>query len=58
VPSPSEYGIDERAWKDKMELMAEQALASGSTANTPRVPAKAEIMALYREVWTGAPRNA
>jgi alcohol dehydrogenase class IV len=58
VPSPSEYGIDERAWKDKMELMAEQALASGSPANNPRVPDKAEILALYRVVWTGAPRNA
>ena len=30
----------------------------GSPANNPRVPDKAEIMALYREVWTGAPRNA
>jgi alcohol dehydrogenase class IV len=58
VPSPVEFGIDERVWNDKMELMAEQALASGSPANNPRVPDKAEIMALYREVWTGAPRNA
>ena len=41
-----------------MDLMAEQALASGSPANNPRVPDKAEIVALYREVWTGAPRNA
>jgi hypothetical protein len=36
---------------------AEQALASGSPANNPRVPGKDEIMALYQEVWTGAPRN-
>jgi alcohol dehydrogenase class IV len=41
-----------------MDLMAEQALASGSPANNPRVPNKGEIVALYREVWTGAPRNA
>ncbi len=58
VPSPPEYGIDEAVWNAKMELMAEQALASGSPANNPRVPDKAEIVALYREVWTGAPRNA
>jgi alcohol dehydrogenase class IV len=57
VPSPAAYGIDERVWNEKMELMAEQALASGSPANNPRVPDKAEIVALYREVWTGAPRN-
>ena len=58
VPSPPAYGIDEAAWNGKMELMAEQALASGSPANNPRVPDKAEIIALYHEVWTGAPRNA
>jgi alcohol dehydrogenase class IV len=58
VPNPAAYGIDEAAWNGKMALMAEQALASGSPANNPRVPDKAEIIALYREVWTGAPRNA
>ena len=57
VPTPAEYGIDEAAWNGKMELMAEQALASGSPANNPRVPDKTEIIALYREVWTGAARN-
>ena len=41
-----------------MELMAEQALASGSPGNNPRVPDKSEIIALYREVWTGAAPNA
>ena len=58
VPSPAAYGIDEAVWNGKMELMAEQALASGSPANNPRVPDKAEIVALYREVWTGAAPNA
>ena len=57
VPTPAAYGIDEAAWTGKMALMAEQALASGSPANNPRVPDKVEIMALYREVWTGAARN-
>jgi alcohol dehydrogenase class IV len=31
--------------------MADQALASGSPGNNPRVPDKAEIVALYREAW-------
>ena len=38
--------------------MAEQALASGSPNNNPRVPSKAEIIALYHEAWGGALRNA
>jgi alcohol dehydrogenase class IV len=58
VPSPAEYGIDAAAWNTRMELMAEQALASGSPGNNPRVPDKVEIVALYQEVWTGAARNA
>ncbi|HUN41977.1 MAG TPA: iron-containing alcohol dehydrogenase [Acetobacteraceae bacterium] len=58
VPSPADYGIREADWNNKMELMAQQALASGSPANNPRVPEAAEIVALYREVWTGAAANA
>jgi alcohol dehydrogenase class IV len=57
VPTPAEFGITEAAWNDKMALMAEQALASGSPNNNPRVPDAAEIVALYREVWIGAPSN-
>ena len=51
VPPPAGYGIDPAVWEGKLELMAEQALASGSPANNPRVPDKAEIIALYRQVW-------
>ena len=58
VPSPGEFGIKEDAWNAKVDLMAEQALASGSPANNPRVPNKEEIVGLYREVWTGAAGNA
>lgn len=53
VPTPAAYGIDKREWDAKLEVMAEQALASGSPANNPRVPSKAEIMALYEVVWSG-----
>lgn len=57
VPTPADYGIDEANWNGKMALMAEQALASGSPANNPRVPTAAEIVGLYREVWTGSAAN-
>ncbi len=57
VPSPSGFGIKEADWNGKMALMAEQALASGSPNNNPRVPNASEIVALYRAVWTGAPVN-
>jgi alcohol dehydrogenase class IV len=57
VPTPSGFGIKEADWNSKMPLMAEQALASGSPNNNPRVPNASEIVALYRAVWTGAPVN-
>lgn len=34
-----------------LPLMAEQALASGSPANNPRLASEADIEALYRKVW-------
>jgi alcohol dehydrogenase class IV len=52
VPTPAGFGIDPAVWEAKLDLMADQALASGSPANNPRVPDKAEIVALYRAVWS------
>lgn len=57
VPTPEAYGIDPAIWQTKLPLMAEQALASGSPANNPRVPDASEILALYGEVWSGAIGN-
>jgi alcohol dehydrogenase class IV len=51
VPSPKLYGIDAGLWESKLEIMAEQALASGSPGNNPRVPNAQEIVALYRVVF-------
>ncbi|RLA48371.1 MAG: alcohol dehydrogenase [Gammaproteobacteria bacterium] len=51
VPTPREFGIEEASWFDALELMVEQALASGSPDNNPRVPTAAEIVELYRRVW-------
>ena len=54
VPTPAEYGIEEARWIDSLELMAQQALDSGSPANNPRVPNSDEIVELYRRVWAAA----
>ncbi len=51
VPTPSVFGIDRARWHDLVPVMAEQALASGSPANNPRVASGSEIEMLYRAVW-------
>jgi alcohol dehydrogenase class IV len=51
VPTPKGYGIDEAKYVSLMPTMAEQALASGSPGNNPRVPTKDEIIELYQRVW-------
>ncbi len=52
VPSPKDYGIGDNKYFSMLETMAEQALASGSPANNPRVPSIEEIVAIYEEIWT------
>ena len=52
VPTPPEYGIAKPEWDAKLQLMAQQALASGSPANNPRTPTEDEIVALYNVVWS------
>lgn len=51
VPSPARWGIDESRYMGMVETMAEQALASGSPLNNPRVPSAAEIAELYRAAY-------
>jgi alcohol dehydrogenase class IV len=51
VPTPAAFGIDAAQWRKRMALMAEQALASGSPANNPRIPEAKAIIALYDEVY-------
>ncbi len=52
VPTPKSYGIDEERWTNLLPLMAEQALASGSPSNNPRIADAETIQSLYREAWT------
>ena len=54
VPSPAEFGIGESDWTSLMPLMADQALASGSPANNPRVPEREDIIGLYEKVWVAS----
>ena len=49
VPRPSALGHN--AGDAMLALMADQALASGSPQNNPRVPSRAEIVELYRAMW-------
>lgn len=51
VPSPADFGIDKATYFQLSSLMADQAIASGSPANNPRVPTADEIIELYKEVW-------
>ena len=51
VPSPEQFGIDRDHFFNNLEVMAEQALASGSPGNNPRVPSADEIIQIYRQLW-------
>ena len=51
VPSPRSYGIEKDKYFSLLSIMAEQALASGSPNNNPRVPSAEDITQLYREAW-------
>lgn len=47
MPSPVDFGIDEGAFRTALPDMAQQALASGSPNNNPRVPSADEIVGIY-----------
>ena len=51
VPSPRAYGIDANRYEELLPVMADQALASGSPGNNPRVPTADEIIELYQKVY-------
>jgi alcohol dehydrogenase class IV len=51
VPTPEQFGIDRQHFFDQLQVMAEQALASGSPNNNPRVPSAEEIIELYKKLW-------
>ncbi|MDX1370613.1 iron-containing alcohol dehydrogenase [Pseudomonas sp.] len=51
VPSPAQFGIEREQFFAQLTVMAEQALASGSPNNNPRVPSADEIIEIYKQLW-------
>lgn len=51
VPTPAQFGIDRERFFQLMPTMAQQALASGSPGNNPRVPTTEQMIELYRSLW-------
>lgn len=51
VPSMSDFGIDKQVFWSNLDIMSEQALASGSPNNNPRIPNKEEVIELYKAAW-------
>jgi alcohol dehydrogenase len=51
IPSLAEWGVDEANLKSLAPKMAQDAIASGSPANNPRVPSSEEIVEMYHEAY-------
>ena len=51
VPTPAQFGIDRDRFFQLMPTMAQQALASGSPGNNPRVPTIDQMVELYSSLW-------
>jgi len=51
VPTPADFGIDKETFFASTSTMAEQALASGSPGNNPRIPTIEEMVAIYVSLW-------
>lgn len=51
VPTLAEFGVSKQTFDELVQTMAEQALASGSPNNNPRVPSIAEMVSLYQQLW-------
>ncbi len=51
VPGPKAFGIDRDKWNALLPTMIEQAIASGSPANNPRVPTVDEIREIYTRIF-------
>lgn len=56
VPSLQGFGVDAGRYAELLPVMAEQAEASGSPGNNPRIPTRSEMAELYREVWASGAR--
>ena len=57
VPSLADFGAEHADFEALVDTMCEQAFASGSPSNNPRVPNQAEMLALYRSLWATVASN-
>lgn len=51
IPTLEEYGIDKNKFFEVMDKMADDALASGSPANTIKEVSKEDILTIYKNLW-------
>lgn len=51
VPTLSEFGAQKSHYLSLAKVMAEQALASGSPNNNPRIPSVEDMTVIYQQVW-------
>jgi alcohol dehydrogenase class IV len=51
VPTLAQFGVEKAQYDGLLANMAEQALASGSPGNNPKIPTLNDIIELYRKVW-------
>lgn len=51
IQTLEEYGIDRETFFESIEKMADDAIASGSPANTRRTPSKEEIIEIYKSLY-------
>ena len=51
IPTLEAYGINKEAFFEKMDKMADDALASGSPGNTIKEVTKEDILHIYKKLW-------
>ena len=54
IPTLEEYGIDRKEFFAVIDKMADDAIASGSPANTIKPVTKADVMEIYASLWNNA----
>lgn len=52
VPTLAQFGVQKHTFDALVDTMCEQAFASGSPGNNPRVPSLNEMNQLYKSLWT------
>lgn len=52
IPTPKQYGVDHERYFRLVPLMVDQAIASGSPGNNPRIATASEMFELYTDAYT------